>query len=305
MAIHDRALSGVEVQQNFDAGAGTFVTLRFDLAAVVGTPAHIDMQVTQLDPAAYVFGRPTIVSDTTGVAVKNIRIAVNDAVPVAAQVFRRIDTTVVQSPTELSPLGAVIPVALGPEMDQFHLEFEVLGNQLGFAETIAPPLPPVPPPDVPEPDGGVRTFSQINDSMAALTGISTTNGVISDRYTNLRDSLPSTAEMLAFGTAQQIAIHGLAKTYCGEIVTNNGTCTDFFGACQVDGNAKDQVADTLYDRFIGVNLANQPDRVDVSAEIVRTIDDLGCANGCNGAEAETVLQATCTAVLSSAAVTLN
>ena len=305
VAIHNKALDSAEVQQNFDAGAGSFITLRFDVSAVVGANAYIDMQASQIDPGAYVFAKPVMVTDMTSVAVKNIRIAVNDTVPVAAQVFRRLDTTVLQSPVELSPLGAVIPVALGPEMDQFHLEFEVLGAQLGLAETIAPPTPPVPAPDVPEADSGVRTFSQIHDTMSGLTGISQGNGAVADRYQQLRDSLPATADMLAFGTAQQIAIHGLAKTYCGQIVTNGTRCSDFFGQCAVDGNAKDQVADTLYDRFVGVNLVNQPDRVDVNAEIVRTIDDLGCANGCTGAEAETVLQATCTAVLSSAAVTLN
>ncbi|MEM7283688.1 MAG: hypothetical protein AAF438_18890, partial [Pseudomonadota bacterium] len=99
-------------------------------------------------------------------------------------------------------------------------------------------------------------------------------------------------------------IQRLAKAYCGQIVSNNGRCDDFFGACSIDGNAKNQVADTLFDRFIG-DLVNQPLRADVTTEIVRVIDDLGCANGCNGNEAEVVLQATCTAVLASAAVTVN
>ena len=74
---------------------------------------------------------------------------------------------------------------------------------------------------------------------------------------------------------------------------------------QIDGAAKDQVATTLYDRFIGANLANQPDMSDVTSEIVSVIDDLDCAGGCNGATAELALQASCAAVLSSAAVTVN
>ena len=61
----------------------------------------------------------------------------------------------------------------------------------------------------------------------------------------------------------------------------------------------------LYDRFIGDNLANQPARAAVTTEIVSVIDDLGCAGGCNGATAETALQASCAAVLSSAAITVN
>ena len=65
------------------------------------------------------------------------------------------------------------------------------------------------------------------------------------------------------------------------------------------------MADVLYDRFIGDNIADQPDRADVTTEIVSVIDDLGCAAGCNGATAEVTLQASCAAVLSSAALTVN
>ena len=272
VAIHNKALTDVEVQQNFDAGAGNLITLRFDVANIVGGPAYIDMQASQLDASAYLFAKPTLYSDVTGVAVKNIRIAVNGFKPVAAQPFRRIDTTMLQSPLELSSLGAVIPVGQGQDNDNFTLEFEVLGNQVGFAEQDPAASPPVPVPDVPEPDNGMRTFSQINDTMSVLTGIDKGNNNVRSSYAELRGALPPTADLLSFGSAQQVAIQRLAKTYCGEIVNNNATCSDFFGACEIDGNAKDQVATTLHDRFIG-DLANQPDRIDVTTEIVSVIDD--------------------------------
>ena len=305
VAVHNKALSGAEVLQNFDAGIGNLVTLQFDVSNAVGAPAMIEMRAGQLDAASYLFAEPVFVSDAAPVQVKNIRIAVNDSIPVAAQTFRRIDTTVTQTGTLLSPQGAVIPVAMGIEMDQIHLEFEILGNSIGLAEPIAPPLPPLPAPDEVEPDVGVRTFSQINDTMSTLTGIDANAAPVRDRYAELRDSLPATSDILSFAAAQQIAIQSLATTYCGEIVADNGRCSDFFGACQIDGAGKDQVAGLLYDTLIGENIANQPDRTDVTTELVRVIDDLGCANGCNGAEAETALNATCAAVLSSAAVTIN
>jgi hypothetical protein len=156
-----------------------------------------------------------------------------------------------------------------------------------------------------EPDLGIRTFSQINDTMSILTGIDANRTAVSDSYSELRDSLPATSNLLAFGAAGQIAIQRLATTYCEEIVNNTTRCDAFFGQCQIDGNAKDQVATTLYDKLIGANLANQPDSAGVTTEVVRMIDDLGCANGCTGAEAEIVLNATCAAVLSSSAVTIN
>jgi len=141
--------------------------------------------------------------------------------------------------------------------------------------------------------------------MASLTGIDANQRVVLASYTELRGALPSSTELSSFAAAQQIAIQRLATEYCGAVVNDNASCDNFFGACSIDVNAKDQVATTLYDRFIGDNLANQPDSADVAVELVRMIDDLGCANGCNGATAQTALQATCAAVLSSAAVSVN
>ena len=307
VAIHNRALTAVEVQQNFAAGSGDVLSLRFELDAILGAPAYIEMQAAQLDPFSYVFGKPVYVGDPTGIQIKNVRIAVNDSVPVAAQAFRRIDTTVMQSGVELSPLGAVIPAALGPDSDVFHLEFETLGGRLGQAEPIAPPSPPPLPPDLPEPDLGLRTFSQVNDTMAVLTGIDANDGTVAARYAELRDSLPPTADLLAFGAAQQIAIQQLATTYCGQVVANGAMCSNFFGtsSCDVAVGEKSLIADALYDKLIGDNLANQPARAQVTTEIVSVLDDLGCANGCNGVTAETALNATCAAVLSSGAVIVN
>jgi len=142
--------------------------------------------------------------------------------------------------------------------------------------------------------------------MSALTGIDAGNGAVATSYAELRDSLPPTTNIMAFGSAQQIAIHRLARTYCGEIALNAGNCDGFFGNnCEINGADKEAVGNTLFNAFVGANLADQPARADVNAEVVSVIDDLACANGCVGAEAETALQATCTAVLSSAAVTVN
>jgi len=305
VAIHNRALTDVEVRQNFDAGAGTLLTMRFDLAPVIGEPAVIEMQAAQLDSAGYLFARPVFISDATGIPVRNMRIGINGGIPVAEQSFRRIDTVVLQSGQELSPLGAVIPVQLGPDNDRFHLEFELLGSQVGMAGTVPPSSPPPPAADVPDPEYGVRTFSQVNDAMSSLTGVDANVNTVLATYSEVRDSLPSTPDPNAFAAAQQIAIQRLAIGYCGAIVEDAGRCDAFFGACEIDGAGKAAVATTLYDRFIGNGIGIQPDAADVSAEIVSMIDDLGCANGCNGAEGREVLQATCAAVLSSAAVTIN
>ena len=306
VAIHNVALNGAQIGQNFEAGAGAITSLRFDVASVLGVPGYIEMQAYEADPYAYVFARPVLVTNASGVQVKNMRIAVNGNVPVAMQVFRRLDM-IADSGMELSPLGALIPSEMGAAADQLSLQFEVLGNSTGSAETIGAAAPPLPPIDVEEPDVGVRTFSQVHDTFAAITGISQRDNDVRNRYNDIRDQLPPNADALGFGGAQQIAIQRLAVTYCGEITNNNGRCENFFNDnnCAIAAGEKDAIAGTVIDKTAGVNLANQPDRASSIAALVGVMDANNCANGCNGAAGRQVLQAVCAAGLASSAVTLN
>ena len=307
VAIHNTALNGAQVGQNFEAGAGAITSLRFDVASVLGVPGYIEMQAYEMDPFSYVFARPKLVTDATGVQVKNMRIAVNNNVPVAMQSFRRVNMMVNQSGQEISPLGALIPSVNGAALDQLSLQFEVLGGQTGSTESIGQPTPPIPPADVAEPDVGVRTFSQVHDTMAAITGISQNDRDVRDRYDALRDQLPPTADALGFGGAQQIAIQRLATTYCGEIINNNGRCRNFFNDnnCAIAAGEKDAIAGTVIDKTAGVNLANQPDRTASIAALVGIMDAENCVNGCTGAAGRQVLQAVCTAGLASSAAIIN
>ena len=305
VVIHNQVLNASEVQQNFEAGVEALRILRFDVAESLGAPGYIEVVVGQIDPFSYLFAEPRLVTDATPVAVKNLRIAVNGSVPVADQAFRRVDMTVTQSGSRISPQGAVIPVALGAEQDQFHLEFEMLGASVGTTESIAPPAPPPPRPDVEEPDLGIRSFSQINDTMSRLTGVDTNGNAIRNTYEELTGGLPTTNNLLAFTPAQQVAIQRLATAYCGEVVSDNAACSDLFGSCSIAAGDKALVGQNLFDRFVGGNLDSQPAAAGVITEVVSLIDDLGCTAGCSGAEAETVLNASCAAVLASGATIIN
>ncbi len=307
VAIHNRALSDVQISQNFDAGLGNFVTLAFDVSNSVGMPATVQMQAAELDDYSYVFTTPTLFTDATGVQVNNIRVAVNNTVPVATQVFRSVNMTVNQSGTQLSPLGAVIPKDMGPAMDMFHLEFEVLGNQAGSGDNYVPPSEPGIVDLGVLPDLGVRSFSSVNDAMSALTTIPVSQNTVRNRYEELRDQLPATADIMAFNAASQIAIQRLAVTYCDRVRRSNAACNTVFGqSCNNIANAADKQnrVNALFDRFVG-DLESQPDRAGTTAEVNRLMDDLGCANGCSGATKDIALQASCAAVLSSGVMTIN
>ena len=307
VAVHNSALSGSQIAQNFDAGLGTITTLAFDVSNIVGATASIQMQVRELDDKAYVFAVPTLVTDAAGVPVKNIRVAVNNSIPVATQAFRSVDMMVTQSGTELSPLGAVIPKDLGPDMDMFHLEFETLGTQVGSGDIYVPPSEPGIVNLGVLPDIGVRPFSSVNDTMSALTTIPVTQNTVRNRYEELRDQLPATADILAFNAASQIAIQRLAVTYCDRVRRSNAACNVVFdNSCNDIANAADKQnrVNALFDRFVG-DLENQPDRAETTAEVNRLMDDLGCANGCTNATKDIALQASCAAVLSSGVMTIN
>ena len=307
VAIHNRALTDVQVQQNFDAGLGNLVTIAFDVSQAVGAPATIQMQAAELDDSSYLFATPTMMTDVAGVQVNNIRIAVNNNVPVATQVFRAVNMTVNESGTQLSPLGAVIPKDLGMDMDMFHLEFEVLGSQVGTGDLYVPPSEPGIADYGMLPDLGVRSFSSVNDTMSTLTTIPKTQNTVRDRYEELRDQLPATADIMAFNSASQIAIQRLAVTYCDQVRRSTAACNVVFGtSCNNIANATDKQnrVNALFDRFVG-DLENQPDRAATTAEVNRLMDDLGCANGCADAIKNTALQASCAAVLSSGVMTIN
>ena len=306
-AIHNRALSEAQVRQNFDAGLGNFVTLAFDVSAVVGSPASVQMQVAELDDNAYLFANPTFVSDATGVAVKNIRVAVNNSIPVATQAFRSVDMTAMQNGEVISPLGALIPKDNGPGLDVFHLEFETLGAQVGSGDAYVPPTEPGIADFGILPDVGVRSFSSVNDTMSVLTTIPVTQNTVRNRYEELRDQLPASTDIMAFGAAQQIAIQRLAVTYCDRVRRTNSACQAVFGqSCNDIANAQDKQnrVNALYDRFVG-DVANQPARAETTAAINTLMDGLGCTNGCSGAVKDTALQASCAAVLSSGVMTIN
>ncbi|MEM9742331.1 MAG: LamG domain-containing protein [Pseudomonadota bacterium] len=305
VAIHNAALSDVAVKQNYDAGLGNLTTLRFDVTELLGEPAMIEMIASPLDSHSYLFAEPRYLGEATDVPVKNIRIAVNGAIPVASQMFRRVDTVAEVSGWQLSPLGAVIPQAMGPEMDQFQLHFELLGTATGDGEASAPPAPLPPLPDTDDQEYGVRSFSQLNDTFSVLTGVPTTNGAVETRFRELRGALPASNELESYAQPQQIAVQRLANEYCGVVANNNGRCTDVFGSCEIANGDQSLVAGRLFDRFVGNDLTNQPMRSSVVDELAALFNDLGCATGCNGDTARIALAAACSAALSSGAVTLH
>ena len=353
VSIHDRALSHEHIVQNFEAGVGQKFFLLFGIDHIAGIPAgsYIMFEVSQFDSYSYLFNKPTFINlngaAVDGIAIKSIRIGVNGSVPIVGQAFSNIDTTIdssvytAEDGQVLSILGTVIPLERGMSAsnpDEFFLSFEVLGGASNpFVEPTPPPLVLLDPDPVP--DIGFRTFEEINTTMSALTGVSTTNTAVRSVYDSYIQQLPTVESMEGFLPSHQMAIAQLALTYCSELVDNNGSISrdayfTGFNFNQAAGSAFDttperqQLLDPLMQRMLNVdlvspvnNLVTQPDVGEMSNLLGANgpqslLGDSGpaddynslittmtqCLPGCDTtARTREIVKASCAAVLGSAA----
>lgn len=169
------------------------------------------------------------------------------------------------------------------------------------------------------PKSGVRTFDQVNNTMAALTGISVTTGNVVTVFTQLRQQLPSNSNVMSFLPGQQIGIAKLATEYCDALVESGTARAAFFNAIPAFefGSAvatafsvpakKDLITNTLNNKLIGVNFANQPTATESYTEVNSLLTDLIAAApaGSDQVRTRSIVKGACTAVLSSAALMVH
>jgi Concanavalin A-like lectin/glucanases superfamily len=329
LAIHNRALTPAQIQQNFAAGVGQKYYLLFGVSALTGMPqSYILFQGSQYDNYSYLFAQPKFISLNptatvpAGLKLSGIRLGVNGALAPAGQTFTTVATTLGGSNYTaangqlLSNLGTVIPVTLGPTQDLFFLSFDQLGSHVhAYVDPPVSASPPAPN-NAPQPDFGIATFERANKSFARITGVAITDPVVSALYNTSQQSMPAGPLISAFVPSQQTALSQLANAYCGEMLANaalthtffNGgldghlgaTASSFFGAGGSPQRAT--VINALIANAIGANVNPQAASA-VQSEVDALITRVPTLNG-----AATVGQATvaaCTAVLGSAAVTLQ
>jgi hypothetical protein len=319
VAVYAHALTDAQIQVNFNAGVGKRVLLRFDVSPFAGSGSQLEFTVSELDDYSYLFCQPTfLTSNPAGFRVAGLRIAVNGQVAVAGQAFPNVDTLITSPKQELSRQCSVISQDLGPESDAFSVEFDALG-----AYTSPPREDPVYPAPVPGeaqdlPTEGLRDFARINASLAQLTGVDAATAAVEDTWLELQQQLPGGFDLRAFSASNQVGIAKLALEYCDVMVGSPALRTAFFGAGFDFGAAaqtafaspasRDAVLVPLMDRMLGVNLADQPSPAEVRPILDGLIDDLlaGCdVASCGSEYTETVVKASCAAVLSSAAVSVH
>ena len=327
VAIHNRALTPAQVQQNFAAGVGEKYYLLFGVSSLSGvSQSYILFQASQYDNYSYLFYQPKFISlDPKAVVPANlqisgIRIGVNGVLAPAGQAYATMSASVggasytAANGQLLSGLGTVIPVTLGPTSDLFFLSFDQLGSHVhAYVEPTVAVSPPAPD-ETPKPDFGVATFERINHSLSRITGVPITNPVVSALYKVSQQSLPAGPLIAAFLPSHQTAISQLANAYCGQLLGTQQYRDAFFGN-GLDGNLT-----TSASAFFGAS--GSPQRAIVINALATNAVGNATPAAASAVRAEvdalltriptitpaTVSAATvaaCTAVLGSAAVTLQ
>jgi mono/diheme cytochrome c family protein len=334
VAIHNRALTPAQILQNFEAGVGEKFFLLFNVSEHSGiADSYVMLEVSQFDNYSYLFNTPRFIildSEATPgtIPVAGMRIGINGKEASIGQAYQNLDTTLdsaLYQPgigQKLSALGTIIPLEKGPESDEFFLTFEIFGNDTHIV--LDPqPLQPGTPPDLPAAaDIGLRTFAEINASMAAITQVSPQQTDVDAVFSTVRQQLPTVENIEGFLSAHQMAVSQLAIEYCNALVDNNGEVlrSDYFPLFDFNETAdnafntavqRDQVILPLLERVMNTGLTTQPD----PALVISELDDLiltltNCANGpspscATATRTREVVKASCAALLGSAAMLIQ
>jgi hypothetical protein len=316
VAIHNRALTDAQVKQNYDAGVGEKYFVLFDVTDLSGVPqSYIEVTGSVLDSYGYQFSTPTFVSLNPNAAIPNlpikgIRVGVNGIELPTGQSYSTVNTTVTASGQVLSSVGAVIAADKGVDSDTFFLTFEQIGTHSHAHTEPAVPVSTPSFPAVPPSRRGVKNFAQMNAALSAITGVPVSNSAVNMLYNTLQQSLPPTNDLGAFLPSHQTAMSALADQYCN-IAVNTNTAAMFPGLdlsqqaatyFSLQGN-RDLVINPLVARGIGSNV-NSTTETAVRAELNTLLTNLSGGATAAGRTAS-ISQAACTAVLGSAAVSLQ
>ena len=177
------------------------------------------------------------------------------------------------------------------------------------------PLAPAPPADVQRPsDVGLRVFDELNATMAELTGISPQDPAVAATYATIKQSLPTVETVDTFVSAHPVAVAQLSIQYCNALVESPTARAQYFPgfdftaapATAFAPAGRAIVLDALVGRMLRTSVATEPDAAGVRGDLDALITRLsGCGGSCAADRTETIVKASCAALLGSAATLLH
>lgn len=202
-------------------------------------------------------------------------------------------TTQVPAPETGSSSSANDTKELPPGVDMPAMNLPASSNELSSMEV------------------GVKNFEQINQSMSVLTGIPTNNTNVQTVYNDIVIQLPTDNNIKNFLPSMQVAITKLATEYCDRLIevgTMKATIWPAINFTQTPmqtlttANRTNMINQTI-DHFLGPIDGTSKDEAKV--ELNTLYDDLIAGESLtNSATTKKVVKGLCTAVLSSAYVTI-
>lgn len=326
-AVHNRALTAAQIQQNFDAGVGERYFMLFSVAHLLNQPkTYVMFEVSQLDSYAYMFTKPTFISldpafTPTSIPFKGIRIGVNGTEAKVGQAYIPLDATVtasnynVASGQLLSSIGTTVALEKGPETDEFFLTFEQAGSQTHAFVEPPPPAATVPA-DLPAaPDIGLKVFDEIDATMSKITGVPRTETNVNTTFNRLKQQLPVVENIEGFLSAQQVGVAQLSIEYCNSLVEDASLRGAFWPGVDLSAPAgplassateRAKIIDPIIAHAMNSNVTSQPVVADVHAELDSLITRLAsCGAGCAADRTRVIAKASCAAVIGSATTLLQ
>jgi hypothetical protein len=156
----------------------------------------------------------------------------------------------------------------------------------------------------------VKTFDEINATMATITGVSPNQPAVKATYALVRQQLPAVVDLNAVLASHQVGIAQLAIEYCNALVEDNTLRTDMWGGFNFGapastafdtGPERDQIFVPLLTKAMNTGLASQPDESLVRLELDNLTTDLAsCGGSCAVDRTETIVKAACAATIGSA-----
>jgi hypothetical protein len=158
---------------------------------------------------------------------------------------------------------------------------------------------------------GVRSFDEVDKTMAALTGISG-NATITNRFNALKPKLPVDNDIKSFSFSTQNAISVLAAEYCTTLINNNtyamqrqavignfDTVNSLPSVLMANAN---MISQNLLVKFWGTEYSTLPNSTASQSNVVTLMNDLIAGEPANSTTTRKAIIGACAAVLASSPV---
>ena len=153
---------------------------------------------------------------------------------------------------------------------------------------------------------GFRNFDQINATYSALTGVPTDNNVVAEAFASIKSTLPADNKLASITPGQVSGYTKLAAFYCDVATADAGLRAQIYGdfdftqSPQQLGQNPDAVIASIVDRFYRPGFSASTDATP-DLEMLR---QLAAEISVGKDNTQNVVMGLCTAVLSSAGVTV-